>query len=55
MNAMDPLQALRQREQELLTTLEATGGGRWAWDLRNHQLSFYGDFYCPYGDRKSVV
>lgn len=49
MNAMDPLQALRQREQELLTTLEATGGGRWAWDLRNHQLSFYGDFYCPYG------
>jgi len=49
MNVMDPLQALRQREQELLTTLEATGGGRWAWDLRSHQLSFYGDFYRPYG------
>ncbi|GAB3359657.1 MULTISPECIES: sensor domain-containing protein [Giesbergeria] len=49
MNAMDPLQALSQREQELLTTLEATGGGRWTWDLRNHQLSFHGDFYRPYG------
>lgn len=43
------LQTLRHREQELLTALKSSGGGRWDWDVPNRQLSFHGDFYARYG------
>ncbi|MBY0454679.1 MAG: EAL domain-containing protein [Burkholderiaceae bacterium] len=43
------LQTLRQREQELLTALKSSGGGRWEWDVPNRYLSFHGDFYARYG------
>lgn len=43
------LQASRQREQALLTALQASGGGRWEWDVSQRKLSFYGDFYARYG------
>ena len=42
-------QALRQREQELASTIQAYGGGQWDWDARSRQISFYGHFYARYG------
>jgi diguanylate cyclase (GGDEF)-like protein/PAS domain S-box-containing protein len=36
---------LLQREQELLQVLEASGGGRWQWDLKSGRPSFRGSFY----------
>ena len=42
-------QALRQREQELISAIRASGGGQWEWDVRNRQLSFHGHFYAQFG------
>ena len=39
-------QALRQREQELISAIRASGGGQWEWDVRIRQLSFLGHFYA---------
>jgi diguanylate cyclase (GGDEF)-like protein/PAS domain S-box-containing protein len=40
---------LLQREQELLQVLEASGGGRWQWDLKTERPSFRGSFYDAFG------
>lgn len=37
------------REQELLQVLEASGGGRWQWDVLADKPSFRGSFYEAFG------
>ncbi|GKS98229.1 EAL domain-containing protein [Acidovorax sp. SUPP3434] len=43
------LQTLRQQEQELLMALDATGGGRWEWDVPQRRFSYRGSFYQAFG------
>lgn len=42
-------QKLLQREQEILQVLEASGGGRWQWDMLTDRPSFRGNFYDIFG------
>ena len=41
--------ALRQREEDLLRALRASGGGRWEWDVRARRFSYHGRFYRAFG------
>ncbi|GAD21286.1 EAL domain-containing protein [Acidovorax sp. MR-S7] len=43
------LRTLRQREEDLLRAIRASGGGRWEWDIRRRQFSYYGRFYRTFG------
>ncbi|MDA8448027.1 EAL domain-containing protein [Paracidovorax valerianellae] len=43
------LETLRRQEQELLMALDATGGGRWEWDVPQRRFSYRGSFYQAFG------
>ncbi|WCM91175.1 EAL domain-containing protein [Acidovorax sp. NCPPB 2350] len=42
-------QALRRREADLQATLDATGGGRWEWNVPERRPTFRGRFYETFG------
>ncbi|MGE4330899.1 PAS domain S-box protein, partial [Diaphorobacter sp.] len=43
------LNAMREREDNLLLALKAAGGGRWEWDVRTRMFSYRGQFYRNFG------
>ncbi|GAB2724796.1 hypothetical protein GCM10027019_00310 [Melaminivora jejuensis] len=45
------LLALHRREDDLVSALRATGGGRWEWDVRGQQLGYAGRLYRRFGLR----
>lgn len=43
------LHTLRQREEDLLGAIRASGGGRWEWDTQKRQFAYFGRFYRAFG------
>ncbi len=42
---------LRRRENELQAAIDASGGGRWEWNVRTQRFSCHGSFYRAFGLR----